>query len=82
MKAYLFLGTAFVVALFVGCAGAGQDVADTPVGSVLAGETHTPDDYLERVRAQNQAKTRDASVNQSQFQSHEHTNFGTSRERY
>ncbi|WOO42413.1 hypothetical protein [Rubellicoccus peritrichatus] len=54
----------------------------TPVGSVLTGETKDPDSYLERVRQQNSANTREAGVNQTDFESHQHTNFGTSEGRY
>lgn len=83
MKTYcLFCIAALGGLLMGGCAGAGQDVAETPVGSVIAGDTHTPDDYLERVRQQNRSNTREAGVNQTQFQSHEHTNFGTGNQRY
>jgi predicted small secreted protein len=83
MKKYCFICFALIgTFLLVGCAGAGQDVSDTPVGSVLTGETHTPDGYLDRVSQQNRANTQEAGVNQTTYQSHEHTNFGTSRERY
>lgn len=77
MKILFSLALTSVVLLLAGCAGAGQDAAATPVGSVVTGETKDPDAYLQRVRQDNEAKTREASVNQTTFQSHEHTNFGS-----
>jgi len=82
MKYVLALSLLFCVLMFSGCAGTGQDVEETPVGSVLSGNTRDPDSYLDRVSSQNAANTKAAGVNQTNYESHQHTNFGTSEGRY
>lgn len=68
--------------LLSACSSTGQDVTQTPLGSVITGETKDADGYLDRVRQQNAANTRASGVNQTDYESHEHTNFGTSEKRY
>lgn len=82
MKIIHFSLFALFCCLITGCSSTGQDVTQTPVGSVLTGETRDPDSYLERVRQQNAENTREAGVNRTDFESHQHTNFGTGGDRY
>ncbi len=82
MKYLAILLAGALACLWAGCAGAGQDVTDTPVGSVISGDTKDADAYLDKVEKQNAAKTKAASENQTDYQSHEHSNFFQSQDRY
>lgn len=82
MKQLTIFIACLLAACLTGCANAGQNVDDTPVGSVLSGDTKDADAYLNKVEQQNTAKTKAASQNQTDYQSHEHSNFGTMQDRY
>lgn len=82
MKSYNLLFVLAMATLWSGCSSTGQDIKETPVGSVLSGETKDADAYLQRVEQENAAKTQDAAQNQMQYDSHERSNFFRSEERY
>ena len=69
-----------IFAVMMGCESVkNTDVGDTPIGSVVSGETHNPDAYLERVRQRNAANTAAAGENQIYRGSHEYSNFKSPR---
>ena len=52
---------AFAVAFAVcGCESVEDDARETPIGSVISGETRSPDRYLQRVSERNRTLERDA----------------------
>lgn len=48
--------SALLILAAAGCATDGQRVGDTPVGSVLTGDSQSPNDYLRRVEDSNRAQ--------------------------
>ena len=53
----------FTMWLLQGCAateGIERDARDTPIGSVIAGDTKNSDEYIQRVKQRNKAATKSA----------------------
>jgi hypothetical protein len=59
MKLFKFAIVSILLMGFVGCESVKEDARNTPIGSVMTGETKSTDSYIERVTKTNRSLDKD-----------------------